>query len=56
MVAPPYLVPYAITRKCNLKCKHCYSDATDTPAQDELSTIEAKRLYQFQSLQRLQGL
>ena len=44
MVSPPYLVSYAITRKCNLKCKHCYSDAADTPAHDELSTIEAKRL------------
>lgn len=44
MIAPPYLVSYAITRKCNLRCKHCYSDATDTPAPDELSTIEAKEL------------
>jgi len=44
MVVPPYLVSYAITRNCNLKCKHCYSDATDTPAPDELSTIEAKKL------------
>jgi radical SAM protein with 4Fe4S-binding SPASM domain len=43
MIAPPYLVSYAITRKCNLKCKHCYSDATDTRAPDELSTTEAKR-------------
>lgn len=44
MVIPPYLVSYAITRNCNLKCKHCYSDSTDTPAPDELSTIEAKKL------------
>jgi len=44
MIAPPYLVSYAITRKCNLKCKHCYSDATDTQAHDELSTMEAKGL------------
>jgi len=44
MVVPPYLVSYAITRKCNLKCKHCYSDATDTPAPDELTTTEAKKL------------
>jgi radical SAM protein with 4Fe4S-binding SPASM domain len=41
---PPYLVSYAITRKCNLKCKHCYSDAADRPAPDELSTSEAKKL------------
>jgi radical SAM protein with 4Fe4S-binding SPASM domain len=44
MVAPPYLVSYAITRKCNLNCKHCYSDSTDSPGADELSTTEAKAL------------
>jgi radical SAM protein with 4Fe4S-binding SPASM domain len=44
MTTPPYLVSYAITRKCNLKCKHCYSDATDIQALDELSTTEAKGL------------
>jgi radical SAM protein with 4Fe4S-binding SPASM domain len=43
-ISPPYLVSYAITRKCNLKCKHCYSDALDTAAPDELSTSEAKKL------------
>ena len=42
MIAPPYLVSYAITRKCNLNCRHCYSDATDSPGPDELSTMEAK--------------
>lgn len=42
MTAPPYLVSYSITRKCNLKCKHCYSDAMETQAPDELSTVEAK--------------
>jgi|GEM_PF-2849909 Predicted Fe-S oxidoreductases len=26
---PPHLVSYALTKKCNLKCKHCYSDAAD---------------------------
>jgi len=41
---PPYLISYAVTRKCNLKCKHCYSDATEEQASDELSTEEAKRL------------
>jgi len=43
-IPPPYLVSYAITRKCNLKCKHCYSDALDVAAPDELSTSEAKKL------------
>jgi len=44
MIVPPYLVSYAITRKCNLKCKHCYSDATDTVAPDELTLTEANKL------------
>jgi radical SAM protein with 4Fe4S-binding SPASM domain len=44
MIEPPYLVSYAITRKCNLKCKHCYSDSADSPRPDELSTIEARGL------------
>jgi MoaA/NifB/PqqE/SkfB family radical SAM enzyme len=44
MIAPPYLVSYAITRKCNLKCKQCYSDSADSPGPDELSTIEARGL------------
>lgn len=39
---PPHLVSYAVTRKCNLACKHCYSDAGNEPAPDELSTEEAK--------------
>ena len=42
--SPPYLISYAVTRKCNLKCKHCYSDATDEQAPDELLTEEAIRL------------
>jgi MoaA/NifB/PqqE/SkfB family radical SAM enzyme len=43
-VPPPFLASYAITKKCNLRCKHCYSDATKDRAADELSTFEAKRL------------
>ena len=41
---PPYLISYAVTRKCNLNCKHCYSDSTEEPAPDELLTEEAKKL------------
>lgn len=44
LIPPPFLISYAFTRKCNLKCKHCYSDATEEPAPDELSIEEAKRL------------
>ncbi len=43
-ILPPHLISYAVTRKCNLKCKHCYSEATKAPAPDELSTEEARRL------------
>lgn len=43
-IKPPYLISYAITKKCNLKCKHCYSDATKEHAPDELTTEESKRL------------
>lgn len=41
---PPLMVNFAVTRACNLKCKHCYSEATEVPAPDELSTAEAKSL------------
>jgi radical SAM protein with 4Fe4S-binding SPASM domain len=41
---PPFMVSYSITRKCNLSCKHCYSESTDQAAPDELSTEEAFRL------------
>jgi radical SAM protein with 4Fe4S-binding SPASM domain len=43
-VQPPFMVSYSITTKCNLKCKHCYSDSVDQAAPDELSTGEAFRL------------
>lgn len=38
---PPFLVSYSITTKCNLKCKHCYSESVDKPSPDELTTQEA---------------
>lgn len=43
-VEPPALVSYAITQKCNLHCKHCYSDAAEDKANDELSLEQSKRL------------
>ncbi|GAH76784.1 unnamed protein product, partial [marine sediment metagenome] len=43
-IRPPFMVSYSITTKCNLKCKHCYSESTDQVAPDELSTEEAFRL------------
>lgn len=44
LIRPPFMVSYSITTKCNLKCKHCYSDSVDQTAPDELSTEEAFRL------------
>jgi len=43
-IKPPFLVSYGITTKCNLSCKHCYSEATEDGDPDELSTEEAFRL------------
>lgn len=43
-VLPPLIVSFAVTRECNLRCKHCYSNATDSPHPNELTTDEAKRV------------
>jgi radical SAM protein with 4Fe4S-binding SPASM domain len=43
-IQPPFMVSYSITTKCNLKCKHCYSESVDKSAPDELSTEEAFHL------------
>jgi radical SAM protein with 4Fe4S-binding SPASM domain len=40
LVHAPFLVVWNFTYKCNLNCKHCYSDAGNSPRQ-ELSTSEA---------------
>ena len=42
----PYLVALNLTKRCNLKCDHCYLDATTKAAggNDELSTEECFRL------------
>jgi len=38
------VVVWNVTRKCNLKCVHCYAHATETAPADELSTAEGKAL------------
>ncbi|MDM8524870.1 12,18-didecarboxysiroheme deacetylase [Desulfococcaceae bacterium HSG8] len=38
------VVVWNITRRCNLKCVHCYAHAKDTSFQNELSTEEGKAL------------
>ena len=42
----PYLVALNLTKRCNLKCDHCYLDATTKMGggQDELTTEECFRL------------
>lgn len=38
------VVVWNVTRKCNLKCIHCYAHATDQALADELTTTEGKAL------------
>ncbi len=38
------VVVWNITRRCNLKCVHCYAHAKDIPFENELSTREGKGL------------
>jgi radical SAM protein with 4Fe4S-binding SPASM domain len=40
----PLVVSWNLTRKCNLKCPHCYINATTQELKDELTTEEAKKL------------
>ena len=38
------VVVWNMTKACNLKCRHCYAQATAGPADNELSTTEAKAM------------
>ena len=40
----PLVVSWNVTLKCNLKCAHCYINASETKIRDELSTDAAKML------------
>jgi AdoMet-dependent heme synthase len=40
----PLVVSWNLTRKCNLKCSHCYINATSEELNGELNTDESKRL------------
>jgi radical SAM protein with 4Fe4S-binding SPASM domain len=40
----PLVLSWNITRKCNLKCSHCYINATTKELKNELTTFEAKNL------------
>jgi len=37
----PFMIVWDFTEQCNLKCRHCYANATPHPAPDELS-LEGK--------------
>ena len=44
---PPDSKPVVVwncTRRCNLRCRHCYSASTDKPAPDELTGDEARAM------------
>ena len=43
-VPVPRLVAWEVTRRCNLKCRHCRASAGDCGAEGELSLAEAKAL------------
>jgi 12,18-didecarboxysiroheme deacetylase len=38
------VVVWNITRRCNLKCLHCYAHARNIPFDNELTTMEGKKL------------
>lgn len=38
------VVVWNITRRCNLKCLHCYAHARNIPFNNELTTMEGKKL------------
>ena len=40
----PLIMSWNVTRECNLKCSHCYINATDKKLANELNTVESKQL------------
>jgi sulfatase maturation enzyme AslB (radical SAM superfamily) len=40
----PLVMSWNITRECNMKCAHCYINATDKKLDNELTTKEAREL------------
>lgn len=43
-VQPPFLISWSVTTKCNLKCKHCYSESSEDAGGDDLTTEESLRV------------
>ncbi len=40
-VSPPYLISWNLTKRCNLKCGHCYLDSTELDGKTDISTEKA---------------
>jgi len=40
----PFMVVWDFTKQCNLRCKHCYANASSSPADDELNLEERKQV------------
>ena len=40
----PLVMSWNVTRECNMKCNHCYINATEGKLQNELTTQEGKKL------------
>ncbi len=40
----PLVMSWNVTRECNMKCSHCYINATEKKLENELTTAEAKKL------------
>jgi MoaA/NifB/PqqE/SkfB family radical SAM enzyme len=38
------VVVWNMTRRCNLKCVHCYAKAVDPDGVDDIGTVEAKAM------------
>ncbi|MBI5903596.1 MAG: radical SAM protein, partial [Deltaproteobacteria bacterium] len=39
----PFLISWNITKRCNLRCAHCYLDAKELEGNDETTTADARR-------------
>jgi len=43
-MAPPFLISWNITKRCNLRCAHCYLDSSELAGHSELPAKEAKKV------------
>ncbi|MDH4227261.1 MAG: radical SAM protein [Deltaproteobacteria bacterium] len=43
-VEPPFLISWNVTRRCPLKCRHCYLDSTDINGAKDIPTEAASKI------------